>query len=89
MDRVHNNFLWAIMYGAQVISRPCEHDDRATGWQKAFGRSKLPRTYAAWGEKILWLLGGKKKVQASGKWYEGIFLGLKDRTEEAVIGIPD
>eukprot|EP00973_Karenia_brevis_P050717 7045615-Karenia_brevis.AAC.1 len=89
MDRAHKNFPCALVFGAQVFSRSHKHDDGATGWQKAFGRTKSPRKYPAWGEKVLWLPGSKRKVKASGKWYEGIFLGLKDRTEEAVIGTPD
>eukprot|EP00973_Karenia_brevis_P028534 3932568-Karenia_brevis.AAC.1 len=34
VKQAHNNFPWAIMYGAQVTSRSHKHDDCTTGWQK-------------------------------------------------------
>eukprot|EP00973_Karenia_brevis_P064862 9007793-Karenia_brevis.AAC.1 len=50
------------MSGAQVVSRSHKHDDGTSGWQKALGRSKLLRKYTAWGEKVLWVPGGKKRA---------------------------
>eukprot|EP00973_Karenia_brevis_P081754 11334063-Karenia_brevis.AAC.1 len=60
-----------------------------TAWKRVFGRKALPRKYVGWGEKVLRLPGGKRKAQAAEKWFEGICLGLKDKSEEGIIGTPE
>ena len=40
-----------------------------------------------WSEKN-YLEWSKRKVQVEAKWHEGIFLGIKDESEVAVVGTP-
>eukprot|EP00973_Karenia_brevis_P088643 12290826-Karenia_brevis.AAC.1 len=70
MGHDHNNFPEAIMYAGQVISRSHQSEDGPTAWKRVFGRKVLPRKYVGWGEKVLWLPGGKRKAQAAEKWFE-------------------
>ena len=39
-----------------------------------------------WSEKVLYLEQSKRKSQVEAKWHEGIFLGIKDESEIAVVG---
>ena len=39
-----------------------------------------------WSEKVFYLEQSKRKVQVESKWHEGIFLGIKDESEIAVVG---
>ena len=89
MSSSHNNLAWAVQYAGQLIFRSHRGDDGLTAWQRHTGKREVPRKYAPWGEKILWLEGSKKKVQVSEKWHDGIFLGLVDETEEAIVGTPN
>ena len=41
-----------------------------------------------WSEKVKYLEQSKRKVQVEAKWHEGIFLGIKDESEIAVVGTP-
>ena len=57
-----------------------------TGYRRACGRSRTPRRYVPWFEKVFYLEQSKRKVQVEAKWHEGIFLGIKDESEIAVVG---
>ena len=59
-----------------------------TGHRRAYGRSRMPRRYVLWSEKVFYLEESKRKVQVEAKWHEGIFLGIKDESEIAVVGTP-
>ena len=59
-----------------------------TGHRRAYGRSRMPRRYMSWSEKVKYLEQSKRKVQVEAKWHEGIFLGIKDESEIAVVGTP-
>ena len=59
-----------------------------TGHRRACGRSRMPRRYLPWSEKVLFLEQSKRKVQVEAKWHEGIFLGIKDESGIAVVGTP-
>ena len=41
-----------------------------------------------WSEKVFYLKQPKRKVQVEAKWHEGIFFGIKDESEIAVVGTP-
>ena len=57
-----------------------------TGYRRAYGRSRMPRRYVPWPEKVL--EQSERKVQVEVKWHEGIFLGIKDESEIVVVGTP-
>ena len=59
-----------------------------TGNRRACGRSRMPRRYVLWSEKVFYLELPKRMVQVEAKWHEEIFLGIKDETEIAVVGKP-
>ena len=63
--------------------------DGLTAFQRAFQRASHPRDMpAAWGEKILHLERSKKKVQITDKLLDVIFLGIKEVSEEFIVGTP-
>ena len=88
IPRDHVCLPWAIKYAGQIICRSHKGTDGRTAWSRCFGRKKLPTRYAGWGEKVLYLPAGKAKAQLS-KWLEGIYVCLKDESEEAIVGTPD
>ena len=57
-----------------------------TGYRRGYGRSRMPRRYVPWSEKVFYMEQSKRKVQVEAKWHEGIFLGIKDESEIAVVG---
>ena len=59
-----------------------------TGYRRAYGRSRIPRRCVPSSEKVFYLEQSKRKVQVEAKWHEGIFLGIKDESEIAVVGRP-
>ena len=48
----------------------------------------MPRRHVPWSEKVFYQEQSKKKVQVEAKWREGIFIGIKDESEVAVVGTP-
>ena len=48
----------------------------------------MPRRCLLWSEKNFFLEQSKRKVQVEAKWHEGIFFGIKDESEIAVVGTP-
>ena len=59
-----------------------------TGCRRASGRSRVPRQYVPWSEQVFHPEQSKRKIQVDAKWYEGIFLGIKNESEVAVVGTP-
>ena len=59
-----------------------------TFYRRAYGRSRMPLRYVPWSEKVFCLEQSKRKIQVEAKWHEGIFLGIKDESEIAVVGTP-
>ena len=58
------------------------------GCRRAYGRSRLPRRYVPWSEKVFYLEQSKRKVQVEAEWHDGILLGIKDEPEIAVVRTP-
>ena len=59
-----------------------------TGHRRANGRSRVPRRYVPWSEKVFCLEQSKKKIQVEAKWHKEIFPGIKNESEVAVVGTP-
>ena len=56
---------------AQIISRTRRGTEGMTGYRRANGRSRTPRRYVLWSEKVLYLEQSKTNVQVEAKWHEG------------------
>ena len=59
-----------------------------TGYRRACGRSRVPRRYVPWSEKVFYLEQSNKKIHVEARWHEGFFLGIKDESEVAVVDTP-
>ena len=89
IDRSHVTLPWCIRFVGQVLSRTVKGHDGLTAFQRAYQRKSHPRPLpAAWCEKVLYLEATKDKTQLSDKFEDGIFLGIKDGTEELIVGTP-
>ena len=89
VDRNHVTLLWCIKFAGQVLSRTVKGQDGLTAFQRAYQRKSHPRPLpAAWREKVLYLEASKRKAQLSDKFEDGIFLGIKDGTEELIVETP-
>ena len=82
----HVSLPWCVRFAAQIISRPHRGIDGMTGYRRAYGRSRMPRRYVPYSRKLFYLEQCKRKFQVEAKWHEGIFLGIKDESEIAVVG---
>ena len=88
VGKSHVSLPWCVRFAAQISSRVHRGTDGMTGYRGAYGRSSVPRRYVLWSEKVFYLEQSKRKVQVETKWHEGIFLGIKDESEIAVVGTP-
>ena len=79
----HVSLPWCVRFAAQIIGSSHRGTDGMTGYRRAYGRSRMPRRYVPWSEKVFYLEQSKRKVQVEAK--EGIFLGIKDESEIAVL----
>ena len=79
---------WCVRIAAQTISRSHRGTDGMTGYRRAYGHSRMPHRYVPWSEKVIFLEQSKRKIQVEAKWHEGIFQGIKDESEIAVVGTP-
>ena len=59
-----------------------------TGCRRAYGRSRMPRRSVPWSQKVFFLEQSKRNVQVEAKWQEGIFVGIRDDSETAVVDTP-
>ena len=88
IGKSHVSLPWCVRFAAQIISRSHRGTDGMTGYRRAYGRSRMLRRYVPWSEKVFNLEQSKRKVQVEAKWHGGIFLGIKDESEIAVVGTP-
>ena len=88
VGKSHASLPWCVRFAAQIISRSHRGTDEMTGYRRAYGRSRLPRRYVPWSEMVFYLEQSKRKVQVESRWHEGIFLGIKNGSEIAVVGTP-
>ena len=71
VGKSHVSLPWCVRFAPQVIRRSHRRTDGMTGYRRAHGRSRLPRRYLPWSEKVFYLEQSKRKVQIEAKWYEG------------------
>ena len=88
VGKTHVSLLWCVRFAALIMSRSHRGTDGMTGYRRAYGCSRMPRRPVPWSEKVFYLEQSKRKVQVEAKWHEGIFLGIKDESEIAVVGTP-
>ena len=90
IGKSHVSLPWCVRFAAQIISRSHRVTDGMTGYRRAYSRSRMPRRYVSWSEKVFDLEQFKRKVQVEAKWHEAkwIFPGIKDESEIAVVGTP-
>ena len=85
IGKSHVSLAWCVRLAAQIICRSHRRTYGMTGYRRAYGRSRMPRRYVPWSEKVFHFEHSKKKVQVEAKWHDGIFLGIKDESEFAVV----
>ena len=88
VGKSHVSLPWCVRFADQIISRSHRGTDGMTGYRRAYGRSRMPRRYVPWSEKVFYLEQSKREVLVEAKCHEGIFLGTKDESEIAVVGTP-
>ena len=52
VGKSHVSLLWCVRFAAQIISRSHRGTDGMTGYRRAYGRSRMPRRYVPWSEKV-------------------------------------
>ena len=58
----HVSLPWCVRFAAQTISRSHRGTDGMTGYRRAHDRSRVPRRYVPWSEKVFYLEQSKRKV---------------------------
>ena len=89
MDPEHVALVWCVRFAGQIIFRLVKGADGLTAFQRALQRASHPQAMpAVWREKILYLEASKKNIQITDKFLDGIFLGIKEGSEEFIAGTP-
>ena len=87
-DPEHVALAWCVRFAAQIISRTVKGEDGLTAFQRAFQRMSHPRAMpAAWREQTVFLEASKKKIHITDTFLDGIFLGIKEGSEEFVVWV--
>ena len=77
---------WAVKYSGQIMSRAHRFDvDGRTAYELRKGkpyRRRLP----AFGEKVSAMTLGKRRMKSEYRCFEGIFLGLAERSDMLIVG---
>ena len=55
IGKSHVSLPWCVRFAAQIISRSHRGTDGMTGYRRAHGRSRMPRRYVPWSEKVFYL----------------------------------
>ena len=78
-----------VRFAGEIITRNVKGTDGLTAFQCAFQRVSHPRAMLpAREKKILFLEASKKNIQITDKFSDGIFLGIKEGSEEFIVGTP-
>jgi hypothetical protein len=82
----HQSMPWSVRYAAQTINRCRILEDGRTPYQNMKGR-KFKRKIAEIGECVYYLKAKSKgKFKLDSRWGEGIFYGVRDESNEVIIG---
>ena len=52
IGKSHVSLPWCVRYAARVICTYHRGTDGMTGYRRAYGRSRMPRRYVPWSEKV-------------------------------------
>ena len=69
IGRSHASLPWCARFVARIISTSHRGTDGMTGCRRAYGRSRMPRRYVPWSEKVFFLEQSKRLVQVEAKWH--------------------
>ena len=71
VGKSHVSLPWCVRFAADTIGRSHCGTNGMTGYRRAYGRSRLPRRFVPWSEKVFYLEQSKRKVQVESKRHEG------------------
>ena len=78
---------WMVEYAASLLRRCLVTSDGRTPYEKIKGRASR-RPVAVFGEKVWYKPSHGRSKTLDYVFEEGIFLGVQDRSDEALIGVP-
>ena len=77
---------WLIQHAGETLSHHQVGSDGKVPYQRLRGR-KLKRHLVEFGEKIMWQpLDQLKQGSLNPRWIEGVWLGIRPRTSEVIVG---
>eukprot|EP00971_Amphidinium_carterae_P106851 2116603-Amphidinium_carterae.1 len=91
MELKGDHFLvpWLVRYAGQVINRCRRGADGKTAYELRKGRS-FKREIPPFAERIMYMLAlAGTTARVDPRWAEGVYVGLSDRTDEALIATAD
>ena len=85
IPRNHKLMAWLPRQAASTITKFHKGDDGKTAYQRMKGK-KFNREVTEFGENV-WFLKPKcrGKTGMQGRWSEGIWIGIKDESNEAIV----
>ena len=91
IDRKSPAMQWLVRWAATLVSRYQMGEDGKTPYERIRGR-KCKGPIAMFGERVLYKelndgRGDRRKIETT--WKEGVWLGIKNRTGEHIIGTPE
>ena len=90
IDQSHALWPWLLCWASQLLNRYRIGNDGRTGTQRILGKT-CHKEVCGFGEKVFWRPlphTGHDPPNAEARVYEGVWLGLRRRTDEDIIGTP-
>ena len=85
----HPALPWLVMHAANLLNRYHKGQDGCTAYRRLKGKD-FDQKVAEFGEEVWYMspgIVGKDKMDV--RWKEGVWLGNRERSGEAIIGTPD
>ena len=88
-DLEHVALAWCVRFAGQIISRTVKGAGGAHCVPTRFSAGIPSKSHAfALGEKMLYLEASKGKIQITDLFLNGIFLGIREGSQDFVAGAP-
>ena len=55
IGKSHVSLPWCVRFASQIMSRSHREIDGMTSYRRAYGRSRMPRRYEPWSDKVFYL----------------------------------
>ena len=85
VGKSHVSLPWCVRFAAQIGSRSHRGTDGMTDCRRSCGRSRMPRRYVLWSEKVFAWSSPRERSKSNRSGMRRFFFGIKEESEIAVV----